>query len=89
MNSRGFSQKLFEDLYSLNEITYKPVCSVFKYEKNNILCISAGIGITPFVQVLKERTFKHIHFFRDEEAEIYKQYLGTNSKLIVSSERLI
>ena len=93
LESRGFTKKLFENSYDSNVISYEFVSSNFTFEKNNILCISSGIGITPFIQFLREdvsdnRQYLHYHFCKDDQSEFYQQYLGFNSKLIVSSDKL-
>lgn len=89
-NSRGFTNKLFESNYVSNELSYDLTTSNFRFDKKNILFISAGIGITPFIQVLKEYnsdSYKHIHFCKDNECQFYSQYLSKNSELILSSNK--
>lgn len=92
LNSRGFTKKLFENTYNSHVISYEFVSGNFTFEKNNILCISSGIGITPFIQFLKEgvidnRQHLHYHFCKDDQSEFYEQYLVSDSKLIVSSDK--
>lgn len=92
-NSRGFTKKLFENFYNSHVISYEFVSGNFTFKKNNILCISSGIGITPFIKFLKEevadnRKHLHYHFCKDDQSEFYDQYLVSNSKLIVSSDKI-
>jgi NAD(P)H-flavin reductase len=93
LKSRGFTKKLFENSYNSKVISYEFVSGNFTFEKNDILCISSGIGITPFIQFLSEdlsdnRKYLHYHFCKDDQSQFYEKYLGFNSKLIVSSDKL-